>query len=249
VTTADPLLPLLDLPGVADAADAARTAVDTLLAHRVLRRRSGDVSAESSLRGAWAAAWLNGAKLSLDDVRAGTSPVMQDPILQGSLRAYAALGTLVDTWHRAPRQVLARLHVLAAADLVPDTAELGKPLSLAAPRLDILAEVLAATGVPAAIIAAIVHAEVASLDAFPPVSQIVAAVAARLVLIDRGLDPASYVVLEAGHRELEHEYQQAIGAYRQGTTEGVRTWLLYYCEAVVAGARETTAICEAIQRG
>jgi len=48
----DPLTPLLELDGVADGVDNTRTAVDALLANRVLRRRSADVSAESSLRGA-----------------------------------------------------------------------------------------------------------------------------------------------------------------------------------------------------
>ena len=35
--------------------------MDGLLGHRVLRRRSTDVSAESLLRGAWASAFLAGA--------------------------------------------------------------------------------------------------------------------------------------------------------------------------------------------
>ena len=44
--TTDPLAPLLDLPGVTDGVARAREAVDGLLGNRVLRRRSGDVSAE-----------------------------------------------------------------------------------------------------------------------------------------------------------------------------------------------------------
>ena len=44
----DPLAPLLDLPGVREAADGARSAVDRLLGHRVLRRESaGGLSASS----------------------------------------------------------------------------------------------------------------------------------------------------------------------------------------------------------
>ena len=48
----DPLAPLLDLPNVREAADGARSAVDRLLGHRVLRRESAGVSTESALRGA-----------------------------------------------------------------------------------------------------------------------------------------------------------------------------------------------------
>ncbi|PZA18973.1 oxidoreductase, partial [Modestobacter versicolor] len=45
-TGPDPLAPLLQLPGVAEAAEGARTAIDRLLGHKVLRRESAGVSAE-----------------------------------------------------------------------------------------------------------------------------------------------------------------------------------------------------------
>jgi hypothetical protein len=77
----------------------------------------------------------------------------------------------------------------------------------------------------------------------------VARVAVRLALIERGLDPKSLVVVEAGHRELGEDYAQALAAYRDGTAAGVARWLIHCADAVVAGARESTAICEAIARG
>ena len=116
---ADPLAPLLDLPDVAEAAAAARDAIDRLLGHRALRRTSGPVSAESVLRGARASAALEGAAYELDEVRAGT---VTDPVVQGALRVGGGLGPLADTWERAPRQVLAKLHLLAAAGTVPEAA-------------------------------------------------------------------------------------------------------------------------------
>ncbi|MDT4977670.1 MAG: hypothetical protein QOG98_3428 [Pseudonocardiales bacterium] len=247
--TADPLAPLLDLPGVADGVTAARGAVDALLGNRTLRRRSADVSAESSLRGAWASAWLAGTEVALDDVRSGAAAA--DPVVQGALRAHGAIPVLADTWAHAPRQVLARLHALAAADLVPDTSGLGRPVPAraVAARLDTLAAVLAATSAPAVVVAGIVHGELLSLDAFAPASGVVARVAVRLTLIDRGLDPKSLVVVEAGHRELRAEYDEALAAYRLGTPDGIAQWLRHCAEAVVAGARESTAICEAMARG
>lgn len=247
--TADPLVPLLDLPGVDEGVAAARTAVDALLGHRVLRRRSMDVSTESSLRGAWASADLAGAPHPLDDVRSGAAS--SDPVVQGALRVQSAIGPLADTWTRAPRQALARLHALAAADLVEDREALGRPASdpAVATRLDTLAHVLAQTAAPAVVVAAIVHGEVLSLDAFPPASGLVARAAVRLTFVERGLDPKSLVAVEAGHRELRGEYDAALEAYRTGTTEGVARWLQHCADAVVAGARESTAICEAILRG
>lgn len=247
-TATDPLAALQDLPGVADGVARTRTAVDALLSHRTLRRRSADVSAESSLRGAWASAWLAGSTFELGDVREGTPAALADPIVQGALRAQAAIGPLTDTWKRAPRQALARLHALAAADLVADRDDLGRPDPAASARLDTLAAVLAVTTAPAVVVAAIVHGELLSLDAFAPASGVVARTAGRLCLIERGLDPKSLVVLEAGHRELVDEYEAALAAYRTATPEGIARWIVHCADAIEAGAREAAAICEAIGR-
>ena len=244
---ADPLAPLLQLPEVPDGVASVRSAVDALLAHRVLRRRSADVSAESSLRGAWASAVLAGADVSLADVRSGAASSV--PMVQGALRVQAAIPSLTDTWSRAPRQVLARLHALAAADVVADRDALGRPVAGAAERLDVLASVLAATSAPASVVAAIVQGEVLALDAFAPVSGLVARTAVRLTLIERGLDPKSLVVVEAGELESRGAAAEALAGYRTGTPDGIARWLVHCAQAIVAGAREATAICEAMARG
>jgi hypothetical protein len=238
---ADPLTPLLELPGVRDSVATARSAVDALLAHRVLRRRSADVSAESSLRGAWASAWLSGVHVPLEDVRSGAA--LDDPLLQGALRTQSAIGAVTDAWTKAPRQALARLHTLGAADLL-DAEALGRPTGDMR-RLDTLVDVLGVTSAPAVVVAGVVHGELLALDTFAPVSGIVARVAARLTLIERGLDPRSLVVLEVGHRELGDEYDAALRAYTDGD---VARWLRHCADAVVVGAREATAICEALAR-
>src|SRR3954462_4459230 len=159
----DPLAPLLDLPGVRDAADGARAGIDRLLDHKVLRRESAGVSTESALRGARASAALEGVDVPLADLRSGE---ITDPVVQGALRVSAGLGSMVDTWPRAPGQVLARLHLLAAADLV-DRAELGRPAPHAGPRLaGLFSLVTGATTAPAVLVAALVHGELAALAPF-----------------------------------------------------------------------------------
>jgi len=245
--TSDPLAPLADLPEVALAVTTSRDAVDKLLSNRVLRRRSSDVSAESLLRGAWASASLAGSSATLDEVRAGAAT---DPVVQGALRISVELASLVDTWATAHRQALARLHALAASDLA-SADELGRPRPdrEVAHRLDLLADVLSRTKAPAAVVAAVVQAEILSLDAFAPASGVVARAAARLVLIDRGLDPKSLVCLEVGHRELADQMAERLEAYRGGAVEAVVAWVVHCCEAIELGARESLAVCEAIQRG
>jgi hypothetical protein len=147
--------------------------------------------------------------------------------------------------------VLARLHSLAAASLVIDPEMLGRPSDVpgVAERLDTLATVLAETSAPAVVVGAIVHGEIMALDAFPPVSGIVARAAERLTLIELGLDPKSLVSIEVGHRELPAEYESTLVAYRDGGPDGVALWIGHCADSVVLGARETTAICEAIARG
>lgn len=247
----DPLAGLLEAPGVSAAVESARQAVDVALSNRVIRKGGGSrVAAESSVRGALAAAWLSGAKVSLDDVRSGVPAALEDPLVQGALRAYGALGELAPTWGPAPRQAIARLDVLAGGDLV-DAEALGTPRGprFVASRLDTLADTMRATSAPAVLVAAIVHAELLSLDAFAPVSGVVARAAARLALADRGLDPSSVIVVEVGQRDHEDLHDAALAAYKTGAPDGVVQWVLQYATFVEQGATETLAICQAVQRG
>jgi hypothetical protein len=243
----DPLAPLLDLPGVRDAADAARAGIDRLLGHKVLRRESAGVSTESALRGARASSALEGVDVPLAVLRAGD---VEDPLVQGALRVSAALGSMVETWPRAPGQVLARLHVLAAADLT-DASALGRPAPHAGPRLSgLFSLVTGTTSAPAVLVAALVHGELAALAPFGIADGIVARAAARLTVITRGLDPKAVSVPEVGFTELGREaYAQALAGYASGSAEGVAGWLVHCCRATEHGALEGLAICESLLRG
>ena len=246
-TGPDPLGPLLDLPGVREAADDARAAIDRLLRHRLMRNRSAEVSLESALHGARASAALEGVDVPLAELRAGA---VDDPLLQGALRVSAGLGSMIETWQRAPGQVLARLHVLAAADLA-QRAELGRPGAHAGPRLQSLFALLTgATSVPAVLVAAIVHGELAALAPFGTADGVVARAAARLTGISRGLDPKAVSVPEVGFVELGRDgYTAAVAGYASGGPDGVAGWLVHCCRATELGASEGLAICESILRG
>src|SRR5829696_6212854 len=243
----DPLAPLLDLPGVRDAADAARAGIDRLLGHKVLRRESAGVSTESALRGARASAALEGVDVPLSELRAGK---IVDPVVQGALRVSAGLGSMVETWPRAPGQVLARLHLLAAADLA-DPGALGRPAAHAGTRLSGLSSlVTGTTTAPAVVVAALVHGELAALAPFGVADGVVARGAGRLTGITRGLDPKAVSVPEVGFAELGREaYQQALAGYASGSEAGVAGWLVHCCRATEHGALEGLAICESLLRG
>lgn len=262
VLVTDPLSNLAELPGVPDAVATARGDVDRALGHRVLRSRSAEVSAESALRGARASAALEGSDLPLEEARAGAESSL---VVRGAVRASGELGTMLDTWRRAPRQVLARLHVLAATGLAAPEA-LGRPrsdlratdvLGLGDPpppeevsvRLDALADLLAAgTSAPALVVAAVVHGELLALRPFGFGDGLLARAAERLTLVSWGLDPKSLVVPEVGHLEARKDYARAARGYATGDSEMVAAWVRHCGQAVSLGAREASAICEAMVR-
>lgn len=261
----EPLARVAALPGVAEAVEESRVAVDQLRAHRVLRRHSSAVSVEAALRGAHASARLEGAETELAEIRAGT---VTDPRVLGALRLSGELGQLATTWSTAPQQALARLHALAAADAVP-AAELGRPRvddgpavadphGLGAPppaaemtqRLTALGALLTArTSAPALVLAAIVHGELQALRPFTWGSGLVARAAERLTLVERGLDPKSLAPVELGHARLPEGYARALRDYVTGTPEGVSAWVRHCADAVRHGARDSLATCEALRRG
>ncbi|RFU41577.1 oxidoreductase [Actinomadura logoneensis] len=268
MTDVDAFAYVADLPGVEEAVADARKAVDRLLGHRILRRRSAEVSTESALRGARASAVLEGASVTMDELRSAVEGHAA-PIVQGSLRVSAELGSLAETWRKAPRQVLARLHVLAAADLVDQAAlgrprgaeaavEIADPLELGAPpspvevgqRLDALCDLLVRPSkAPALIVAALVHGELLTLRPFGVADGVIARAAERLTFVARGLDPKSLTAPEVGHLELAADYPDALRAYASGTAEGMVRWIRHCADATVAAARDSQAICEAYLRG
>jgi hypothetical protein len=100
------------------------------------------------------------------------------------------------------------------------------------------------------VVGAVVHAELLATAAFPIAGGIVARAAGRLVIVTRGLDPAGLSVPEVGFEELGREaYDTALADYSSGDADGVANWLRHCAQAVVLGAREGIAVCEAILRG
>ncbi|HKN56481.1 MAG TPA: oxidoreductase [Amycolatopsis sp.] len=236
----DPLKPLLDLEGVAAAAKSAQDAVFAV--HRLpANLRSGAATAaEASVRAARASAGIDGANPELP-----ADGAVADPILAGALRVGEQLESLLPTWRRAPMQALARLHLLAAADLVTDLDALGRP-RVGGPRLEMLAELVAGgTSVPGPVLTAVVHGELLALKPFGSADGVVARAAARLSMVATGLDPKSLTVPEVACFRRVPKYLELAEGFASGTPEGVRAWILFCCESFEAGAREAKSISDA----
>jgi hypothetical protein len=242
--TIDPLAPLLDLPGVPEAVARARDALVAVHNHPANRRGWPASAAEASMRAARASAALDGAALAVGDTVA-------DPVLAGAVRAAEESGRLLGAWRSSPLQALARLHVMAAADLVPPDrheAELGRPRTGegVATRLGLLADlVTGGTRVPAPVLVAVVHGELLALAPFAAANGVVARAAARLAAVAAGFDPKGLAVPEVGHLRNASRYRGAAAAFATGTHDGVREWVLHCCAQWEAGAREGTSIADA----
>ncbi|QLJ05742.1 Fic family protein [Streptomyces sp. NEAU-sy36] len=266
--TADPLAALGSLPGVAESVESVRKAVDRVYGHRIMRRRSNEITSEAALRAARGSAALSGADWALEEVRRRTDFGTDDEarVMGAALRLTAEAGQLLSIWRQSPLRVLARLHLVAAAS---GEARVGRPRQDGEPvdeplvelplpdarevsgRLEGLADlIIAGTSAPALVTAAVVHGELLALRPFASHNGLVARAAERIVLIGSGLDPKAICPAEVGHAELGRAgYLAALEGYVSGTPEGMAAWIAHCGRAVELGVRESTAVCEALQRG
>lgn len=267
----DPLAALVELPGVADSVESVRKAVDRVYGHRVMRRRSNEITSEAALRGARGSAALSEADWALEELRRRTDFTGGDGdgearTVGAALRLTAEAGQLLSIWRQSPLRVLARLHLVAAADSgdavgrprkageAVDEPLIELPLPGAdevAGRLDGLSRLIVAGGsAPALVTAAVVHGELLALRPFASHNGLVARAAERIVLVGSGLDPKSICPAEVGHAELGRAaYAAALDGYASGTPDGMAAWINHCGKAVGLGVRESTAVCEALQRG
>lgn len=230
---ADDFAVCASLEGVPSALAATRDGIDALLRDRGPRRTTAELTAESLLRGAVASACIDGSSVTAEDMHEGGL----DPVAAGAARLNAQLLSLLPVIRRSPLQALARMHSLAAP---PDSPrdEVGRPRTDTgnAARLQLLSRQLATpTPAPALAVAALAHAEVASLRPFESANGLVARALERLVLVSRGVDPASMTVPEGGHLASSEAYREALAAYAEGSLEGRRRWLLYAATALTTG--------------
>ncbi len=278
-TIAESLAPLSALPGVAEATEAARRACTQLRWHPALRRRIPEAAAESRVRGARASAALDGAEMDLDLVRdlmrgATAWPRSPDPleaVLQGAVQATAETEHIRATVVTAPSQALARVHAAAAGHLLPE-AQVGRPRqagevsrefsdlgpspdgSVVRDRLSgILELLLCAKDSSAVVVAALVHAEIATVRPFVRGNGLVARAMERAIVQASGLDPTGVAVVELGHSASGAgggaAYLGALAAYGTGSRQGVALWITHCAQAIVAGAEEGGRIADAVLVG
>ena len=235
---------------MAAALQGARDDIDAVLWRRDVRSSAAAVAAASLSRGSRDSAAVDGADTAVVD----DSPMGR--VLAAAQRVTAAAPGQAETWGRAPLQVLAHLHTLAAVTMANDDA-LGRPrtagsaddplnigplpaeLTPVGPHLVRLADwVSRSSDVPALVVAALVHAELMHLRPFDWGSGLVARATVRCVLVSRGLDPSMFTIPELGMLEQGRgAYVAAIRAYASGDPAGLAASVRWFATAAGLGAR------------
>jgi hypothetical protein len=189
-------------------------------------------------------------------------------MMQGAVQATAETEHIRAMVVTSPSQALARVHVAAAGHLLPKS-QVGRPRQAGetsqefsdlgpAPdettvgqRLSGILELLVrAKEAPAVVVAALVHAEIASVRPFVRGNGLVARAMERAVIQASGLDPTGVAVAELGHlADGAASYVGALAAYGSGSPEGVAFWITHCAESIVVGAQEGGRIADAILVG
>lgn len=225
---------------VIDAVNAAREALAVLHRHPANLRGWPRTAAAAAVRAARASAILDGGSAAIDSA----DDTVRDPVLAGALRVSAALPTLAAIWSRSPLQALAKMHTLAAADLVDDADALGRPMR-AADKVAAVAELARSAGWPVPVLVAVVHGELLTARPFDEASGVVARAAGRLVAMSGGLDPRGLGVPEVAQLRAGENYRLLASRFADGSADGMAGWLVATCQWLQAGAREGASIATA----
>jgi len=239
---------LLKRDDVSTALTAARDDIDAVLWRRDIRTAANEVASASIERGARASAMIDGADLVIPD----QSPMGQ--VLGSALLLTSTVPSQIDTWGKAPLQVIAHLHALTATGF-EDSATLGRPRSSnetddplkigSLPEVPTLAPSLMAlsslvtrqTDLPGLLVAALVHNEILWLRPFTWGSGLIGRALVRVVLAERGVDPSPFTIPEHGFAESGRPaYVQAIRNYGSGTLDGVAQSVIWFSASCAIGA-------------
>ena len=235
-------------PDVAAAMDEAHAALADLRFAEGLRRGWEEARAEAAVREAAALSIVEGARTTVDDVRAlsmaDAGGAASDP------GAALALGIWRSQWNLASRfpalntrspggprvaptplpALIAGLHRDACSGLV--AAGLVEPRALAVPTD------------PAALTAHFRFRRV-----FAPASSVVGAGLARWILVTRGVDPTGVCVPGAYDALDPARAGRALAGWVSADEAGLARWITHYCAGIVYGAQVGRDVARHVQAG
>ena len=252
----DPLSNLLTIPGIASECEVTLKAIDELMWNRTVRRHKDALIPYTRRIAGFATAALDGAQMPKDPTMEPEVSPMGSLSDQGLLvTAEADLQKLA--FKSEPLKVLARLHTFVSTDedrgrprthnKVNDPLRLGSlpPHEVLQDRLSQLAELVIESKAPSILVAAIAHAELATLRPFAQGSYLVARASSRLILAARDVDNDGLVMSEYGAFLLGRPaYVKALTGYISGTREGMSAWIAWQGEAIRRGIEMAKELAE-----
>jgi hypothetical protein len=102
--------------------------------------------------------------------------------------------------------------------------------------------------VPALVVAAVVHAELAVVRPFVAGNGMVARAMSRAVLVGRGVEGTGIAVWEAPLLAMGPRYPLTLAGFDQGE-DAAAAWVQTFAESVVEGVAEGSAVCDAVLSG
>lgn len=245
---ADPLANLIAIDEVARSCGDALKAIDQLMWNRTVRRHREYLVPYTRRIAGYATAALDGAQMPGDPTMEPEASPM-GALSEHGLLVTAEADLQVLAFKTEPMKVWARLHTLASStpdrgqprtsNEVIDPLRLGNlpPHEVLQDRLTALTNLIIDSKSSAILVAAIAHAELATLRPFSEGSYLVARATTRLVLAAREVDIDSIVMSEYGAQLLGRPaYVKALTAYMSGTREGIAAWVEWQSQAIQRGA-------------
>lgn len=252
----DPLSNLLKIPGVTSECETTLKAIDELMWNRTVRRHKDSLIPYTRRIAGFATAALDGAQMPKD-------PTMEPEVSpMGSLSDQGLLVTAEADLQRLafrtePLKVLARLHTFVSTDDdrgrprttndVNDPLRLGNvpPHEVLQERMSQLVDLVIESKASSILVAAIAHAELATLRPFTQGSYLIARASTRLILAARDVDNDGLVMSEYGAFLLGRPaYVKALTGYISGTREGVSAWVTWQGEAIRRGTEMAKELAE-----
>ena len=248
--------------------EGAQEALARLRFHEGLRRGWAEARAEAAVREACALAVLEGARTTVDDLRALSLQDAAGELGRVDPGAALALGIWRAQWNltsdfpplnqrqphrRAARPLpalLARIHRDTCSVLVSSGALGSHGVALPVDSRALAAVLdLAAGDLPPLAVAAGVAALLRAGDVFRPASMAVGATLARWLLVERGTDPTGVCMPSILDAEDPRAAGRALGAWVEGGDEGAAQWLLHWVRGVRRGAEEGIEVALRVQAG
>ena len=255
-------------PDVASAMNEAHAALAELRFSEGLRRGWEEARAEAAVREAAALSIIEGARTSVDDVRALS--MADDGGAASDPGAALALGIWRSQWNMASHfpalntrsqggarvaptplpALIAGLHRDTCSGLV--AAGLVESRSVAVPAdPSLLAPALAYArcDAPGLAVAAALTAHFRFRRVFAPASSVVGGGLARWILVTRGVDPTGVCVPAAYDALDPARAGRELAGWVRADEAGLARWIIHYCAGVVYGAQVGRDVARHVQAG